>query len=283
VARFQAARRGVPYVIFVHGVECWRPLPLRARWGLARAKVVFANSEHTRRTFLQYNAWAAGLPTEVIPLGVAAGMGEDWAPRDPSVEAGDITVLTVGRISGEAYYERYRAPDDIYKGFKSLVLAVGLAARTAPRLRLKIVGDGDQRPALAQWLANRDERNRVEMLGRVPNSALRALYAQSQLFASASEGEGFGIAFAEAMAYGLPCVCVRAGAAPEVVQDGRTGLVATPRSVEDLAEKLATLAHDARLRQQLGQAGRRQFEEVYRYDVFQSRVAAALRRAAAAS
>jgi hypothetical protein len=101
---------------------------------------------------------------------------------------------------------------------------------------------------------------------------LQELYATSDVFALASEGEGFGIAFAEAMAYGLPCVCVRAGAAPEVVQDGVTGLVAEPRNVEDLAAKLLRLASDHVFRARLGTYARRRFEERYSTKAFQARI-----------
>jgi len=69
--------------------------------------------------------------------------------------------------------------------------------------------------------------------------------------------EAFGIVFLEAMAAGKPIVAARAGAAPEVVQDG---VLVEPDSVEALADGLERLYRDADLRARLGAAGARRVE-----------------------
>ena len=96
------------------------------------------------------------------------------------------------------------------------------------------------------------------------------------MFALPSEGEGFGLVFVEAMAHRLPCVCVNAGAAPEVVQDGDTGLVARPRDVDDLTDKLFVLAQNHSLRAQIGAAARRSYEKNFTAEAFETRIVNAL-------
>ena len=74
--------------------------------------------------------------------------------------------------------------------------------------------------------------------------------------------EGFGLVFAEAMAAGLPIVACRAAAVPEVVEDGRTGLLVKPLDVEELAKGMETLLTNAALRAEMGATGRRRVEEL---------------------
>ncbi len=68
-------------------------------------------------------------------------------------------------------------------------------------------------------------------------------------------GEGFGLTALEAMAAAVPVVASDAGALPEVVEDGRTGLVVPAGQVEPLAEAVARLGSDASLRARMGEAG----------------------------
>jgi glycosyltransferase involved in cell wall biosynthesis len=72
--------------------------------------------------------------------------------------------------------------------------------------------------------------------------------------------EAFGIVFAEAMAAGLPVVACRAAAVPEVVEDGRTGLLVDPGSPDALATAMETLLMNEVLRKELGAAGTRRVE-----------------------
>ena len=52
----------------------------------------------------------------------------------------------------------------------------------------------------------------------MPDERLAALYASSDLFVLPSRHEGFGMAYAEAIAYGLPVIGTTAGAIPETVR-----------------------------------------------------------------
>jgi glycosyltransferase involved in cell wall biosynthesis len=77
--------------------------------------------------------------------------------------------------------------------------------------------------------------------------------------------ESFGMAAAEAMASGLPVVAARAGALPEVVQDGHSGFLYQPGDTVALAEALERYAQDAELRRAHGLNARQLCEE--RFDI----------------
>ena len=71
------------------------------------------------------------------------------------------------------------------------------------------------------------------------------------IFVLASTGEAFGLVLAEAMACGVPVVGSRSGAIPEIVEEGITGLLATPRDEVSLADAIEELARDEGLRKEM--------------------------------
>ncbi len=79
--------------------------------------------------------------------------------------------------------------------------------------------------------------------------------------------EALGRTAVEAMAAGRPVIASRLGGLPFTVIDGATGLLCEPGDADDLARKIATLLEDAGLRQRLGEAGRRRFEQHYAWPV----------------
>jgi glycosyltransferase involved in cell wall biosynthesis len=79
--------------------------------------------------------------------------------------------------------------------------------------------------------------------------------------------EGLSRTSVEAMAAGKPVVASRLGGLPFTVAEGATGLLFEPGDAEDLARKIELLLDDAGLRERLGHAGRRRFEEHYAWPV----------------
>jgi glycosyltransferase involved in cell wall biosynthesis len=103
--------------------------------------------------------------------------------------------------------------------------------------------------------------DQVTFSGRVTREELVRLYNRSELVVSPSLYEGFGLPAAEAMACGVPVVATTAGAFPEVIDHGVTGLLVSPGDPAALAEAIAQLMDDAALRRRMGDAGRARIEE----------------------
>lgn len=237
---------------------------LRAQAGLeavsvARAAGVVVPSHYSA-------GWARrayGAPPErtaVVPEGIDLGRwgldgGRSGAPGDGSATApagagrgstadSPLTVLSVAR--------QYRRKDTA-----ALVRAVARLVRDGLPVRLLVVGGGPELERLRRLAARSGLGHRARLPGELPSDAVTQAYRDADLFCLPSLQEGFGIAFLEAMAAGLPVVARRAGAAPEVVAHGETGLLCPPGSARDLARSLRCLVTSPGLRREMGARGRR--------------------------
>jgi glycosyltransferase involved in cell wall biosynthesis len=125
--------------------------------------------------------------------------------------------------------------------------------------RLTIAGDRSRDPAAASRLDAAIGRlgldRRVNVLGAVADERLAALYDAADLFVVASRFEGYGMAYAEAIAHGLPVVGTNAGAIPETVPPG-AGVLVPPDDVEALAATLRRLIENPREREHLAAGAR---------------------------
>lgn len=95
-------------------------------------------------------------------------------------------------------------------------------------------------------------RGQVEYLGQQPHAALASLRCQAAVTVVCSRYETFGLTLTEAMSQGCPVVATHTGAFPEIVVDGRNGLLCRPENPDDLAEKLGVLLDTPALASELG-------------------------------
>jgi glycosyltransferase involved in cell wall biosynthesis len=200
------------------------------RAALACAARVVVTSETTARHLVS----SYGVPPERIAV---ARPGTDPAPLARGGSDGGVQLLSVGAVVPR-------------KGFDVLITA--LAGLTDLSWRLSIVGDYRRDAATAasikQAIVRLDLRDRITMHGAVSAPRLAALYDGADLFVLASYFEGYGMAYAEAVAHGLPVVGTTAGAIGETVPTG-AGLLVAPGDAAALASTLRRLIdnpHDRR-------------------------------------
>jgi glycosyltransferase involved in cell wall biosynthesis len=116
--------------------------------------------------------------------------------------------------------------------------------------------------------------NSVFLTGHVPHRALVRIYRSASVFVHpALWNEPFGMILAEAMACGLPVVASRSGGIPEVVQDGRTGLLVDPGDVDGLAAAIDRIFDNRELAARMGVAARARAEELFDWEHVAGRVA----------
>lgn len=136
------------------------------------------------------------------------------------------------------------------KGLHTLLAAL---ARLEGGWRLTVAGSLAVDPAYGRSIRARIAQQRLEdrvaLLGRLDDAGLRAQLAAHDVLAVPSSYEGFGIAYLEAMAFGLPVIATTAGGAGEIVTHGQDGWLAPPDDPDALAGALRALGSDrARLR-----------------------------------
>lgn len=180
---------------------------------------------------------AYGVPRARIAI-VPPGTRKPILPRGPA-RPGRCDILSVGTVTAR-------------KGHRVLIEAL---ARIRDRAwRLCIVGslarDRAEVAALRTAIATHGLAERVTLAGEWPQARLDEAYASADLFALASFHEGYGMAFAEALAHGLPIVATTAGAIAETMP-AEAGLLVAPGDADALAEALARLIEDAALRARL--------------------------------
>ena len=197
-----------------------------------------AVSPAARRVVVQH----LGDDAVLVPNGVdvarfAAGRPLPYRPLGP-------TVVFLGRI------------DEPRKGLAVLLEALPELVRQCPDVQLLVAGPGDVddvREAVPRSL-----RDRVHLLGLVPEQDKPAVYASGDVFcAPNTHGESFGIVLVEAMASGTAVVASDLPAFRAVLEDGVAGVLTPVGDAGALADALATVLSDPGRRAQLTAAGRR--------------------------
>ena len=144
------------------------------------------------------------------------------------------------------------------KGVDRLVDAVASLSARWPAARLVIAGDGTARADLERRVSAHGLTARTEFAGWIPPDEVPALINRCTLVVVPSLGhEDFGLVAVEAARMARPVVATRVGGLPEVVQHGRTGLLAPDGDAGALAEAIATLLAGTDTATRLGQAARR--------------------------
>ncbi len=151
-----------------------------------------------------------------------------------------------------------------HKGHQHLVDAAALVVREVPDARFVIVGDGELRGRLERQIREHRLERHVFLTGF--RTDVVEMTKGFDLFASSSIHEGMCIALVDAMAAGKASVCTRAGGVPEVLQDGRTGILVEPRDHHAMAGALIRLLKDEPLRRRMGEAALARAREHFTVD-----------------
>jgi glycosyltransferase involved in cell wall biosynthesis len=163
--------------------------------------------------------------------------------------------------------------EDRNKGAKFLIEAVRILKDRGIDFHLVFKDrlDAEMAPRLADQLGVRD---RLTFVGRLPVDELARLYNEAEVLVSPSVYEGFGLPAAEANACGTPVVATTAGAFPEVIADGETGILVPPADPRALADAIASLLADPARRRAMGGAGARRIAERFSWRACAQKTAA---------
>lgn len=262
------ARLRAPLVALVHhplaletGIDPDRAARMAAREAanLALAAHVLVPSPHTAAVLTRDYGIGPDRITVALP-------GVD-RPAGPLTPVTPPLILSVGLLARR-------------KGHDTLLAA--LAGIADLPWQAVIVGRDHEPGMAATLLALRDRlglADRVDLPGEVSAETLSQLYRQAGLFALATRHEGYGMAFAEALAHGLPIVAGRAGAVPDTVP-ASAGILVAPGDAAGFAAALRRILLDDALRARLSAGAAAAAERLPDWTATAARVGAALNRLA---
>jgi phosphatidylinositol alpha-1,6-mannosyltransferase len=215
-----------PMWLQLHGIEAWETPGRLVRAAAERSALVTAVSRYTRQKFL---GWA-NLPPERVQVlpntfkpQFAAG-----AKRHDLVEHhhlhGSRVLLTVSRL----------AASEGYKGHDRVITALPRVLEHFPDVVYLIVGDGDDRQRLERLAETTGVAHVMQFAGQVSHDDLPDYFRLADVFVMPSTGEGFGIAFLEAAASGLPVIGGNRDGSVDALAEGTIGTLVDPDDVPQL-------------------------------------------------
>jgi glycosyltransferase involved in cell wall biosynthesis len=212
---------------------------------LAAARFIIASTQYNKDYLTAHFPGVDADKIKVIYHGVSL---QDFRPRR-SGENGVPVILSVAQFREK-------------KGLPFLVEACAILKREGHAFECCVVGDGAQRGHLEALIDRHGLRDTVRLKGIVFQEKLRDCYRRADILALPSvvaddgDRDGIPVTLIEAMATGCPVVSTLVSGIPELVENGRTGLLVPPGDPAALARALGTLLQDKGLRQRMGQASR---------------------------
>jgi colanic acid/amylovoran biosynthesis glycosyltransferase len=232
----------------IHGPDEFDDVPgQRLRRKVEAADHVVCISQFARSQLMRLTAPAQWAKLQLCRLGVDPA---HFAPSGPFRAAGPVRLLSIGRL----------APA---KGQLLLIEACAALRREGTLFALTVVGDGPDRARLEQAVKAHDLAGCVRFTGALNQAEVRAELARADVFVLPSLAEGIPVVLMEAMASGVPCVSCPVNGIPELIEHGRSGLLATPGDVDSLADQLRRLIDNGSLRLRLSLASRAQVERAF--------------------
>ena len=271
IGRVAARTVGARYMIVVHGIEAWGSLSRLKEFSLSRADGVIVTSDFSEKQLVKTHQID---PQRIQKL--PCMWDDTLLSIDPETDGmlrripeGRRVVLTVARMDAS---ERYKGHDVVLQALPSVIAKV-------PDLIYVMAGDGDDRPRLEKLSTELELKKHVLFLGEISDAELAALYRRSEVFVLPArtvlherklKGEGFGIVFLEAMAFGKPVIGPSYGAPQEIIRDGIDGLQAKAEDPTAVANALSHLLAAPEKARQMGDAGSRRVREQYSYGSFRT-------------
>ncbi|MCU0754831.1 MAG: glycosyltransferase family 4 protein [Xanthomonadales bacterium] len=213
-----------------HGIDVWSAPRAWNRAAVESADLVLAVSRDTRRRVL---SWAE-LPTERVrvlsnTVRELFRPGDRQAARQRFAPGAERLIVTVGRLS----------PAERYKGHDRVIASLPMLQRRWPGVRYLIAGRGADRERLQALAAHQGVGSAVEFLDLSKDEDLVDLYLAADVMALPSTGEGFGIAFVEALRCATPVLGLAVAGATDPLSLFPQGAADAASVGEGLARLLA--------------------------------------------
>lgn len=241
-----------PYVISVWGTDIY-DFPNGGiiqrkiiKYNLKKADYIFSTSKDMARETSKYT----NKKIHITPFGVDM---EFFKPKENlKFRNNGFTIGTIKTL------EKKYGIDYLIKGFKILK-----DENPNKNLNLKIGGSGSQLENLKKLVNELNLEDSVEFLGRIPLDEVSNIFNTFDIAVFPSLRESFGVAAVEAQACGIPVIVSNVGGHPEVIIDGKTGIIIESENSRQISDAILKLLNDKNLRESMSMKGRNFIKENY--------------------
>ncbi|PXV63074.1 glycosyltransferase involved in cell wall biosynthesis [Halanaerobium congolense] len=218
------------------------------------AATEIASTSHVMKK--QTERFVNGKEIHITPFGI------DLEKFSPDKYKKNLNMMNIGIVKKLApkYGIEY-----LIRSFAILVNEKNILDKTNKKIKLTIVGKGEQRSYLEELAKELEIAELTDFVGVIPYNEVPDYLNTFDIFCAPStlDSESFGVAIIEASACELPVVVSDVGGLPEVVDNGETGYVVPSKDPEALADKLYELIFDQDKRKLMGKKGREKVEQLY--------------------
>jgi glycosyltransferase involved in cell wall biosynthesis len=216
------------------------------------ADLIVVNSVATKNTLLKSAPWLVGEKINVVYHGIDYQKYSQTNTTDLKSQLGlaqdNLVIGFVGRLN-------------VQKGIKYLLDGFKLIAEISRNVHLVIAGTGELEGMIKEFVSKFNLENRIHLLGF--RKDIQDLMKTFDIFLLPSLWEGFGIVLIEAMAAGNPIVATNTSSIPEIVEDGRNGILVPPENAEAICDVLVKLISEPELRIKFGKEGQKIVREKF--------------------
>ncbi len=246
VAFFASLLSGIPFSFTAHAKDIYTTDPVQLREKMAHARFVVTCTEYNRSHLARISDNAAPAVFRIyhgIDVGLFTSRHTAVLPAPP------YRILTVSRMTAK-------------KGLPTVFKALRILHDRGIGFHHTLIGEGEERDRLKKLVRNLGLESFCQWMGTMPHDAVIRQYQQSDVFvlgceiAANGDRDGIPNVCVESMAMGVPVVATRISAIPELIENGKTGLLVDPGNPEALAEAMIQALTDADLRQGIIAAAR---------------------------
>ncbi len=158
--------------------------------------------------------------------------------KEHNLTDNDFVVVTVGNMHRGKGYDILQKAIDHFKHRKDV--------------KFVIIGDGPLKENFDNVNAPNLVSGRVMSLGALPHTQAMQIVSEADIFFLPSRYESLGMVFAEAAAYGVPCIGTAVGGIPEIIENGRTGFINPIEDVNSAITQIQQLSQDNILKKKMG-------------------------------
>lgn len=226
-------RPSVKLVVIAHGIEVWKTHKGHKLKLLQKADMILSVSEFTKNNIVDYNPTVQADKIRIFPNTIdpyfklpAVFDKPQYLMDRYQLDKSTKVLLTVTRLSSS----------EKYKGYDNIIEVMDELVDSDKNIKYLICGkaDEDEKRRVQSLIAQRREKNTVQLLGFVSDAELIDHYLLADIFVMQSKKEGFGIVFIEALACGRKVIAGSKDGSAEALLQGELGKLIDPGSKEEV-------------------------------------------------